>query len=364
MRSGLLLLLLLVLLPGGFSPVGADEPQREEAPPAPKEKDFRVYRHPEGYFALEYPGNWRVLPLSGPGKRTVTFVGPGEDVKDPRTVFSVLLVPLGRLEDRVRLAKELPRLVGRMREEVATRLDSGRLVASSECVVAGTRAVDQSYSHGGKQPGRGHVIGLVGPDALYFLILYAPETNWTALESVFERMRRRFSLVRARKVPADASLQGTGSYTDPEGAFTLELPRGWIASRRREGEIVEHTFVDPGGSTGKTGAAFVVLREPVQEAEGQVPFRRLVSALERNLRQREPGLVRMGQERATLGERQAVRIDYVLETADGPMRRRVWFVEDPEAIYILLGTVRAKDFDRQRSVFDTMAASLRFRTGR
>jgi hypothetical protein len=201
------------------------------------------------------------------------------------------------------------------------------------------------------------VVGLLGPDALYFLILYAPRERWEAIGPIFARMRGSFDLTRAPGKKDPVGERGLRSYADPEGAFTLKVPQGWSVSRRHEEGVVEHTFLASGPGT---GVGLVLLQNPLGESSPRVSFRRLLPLLEQSLRRREPGLVKVGEKRVKVADQPAVRVDYRLEGPQGPMRRRVWFVDHPGSVYILLGAARAKDFQERVEAIEAIVASLRF----
>ncbi len=169
-------------------------------------------------FALRHPGGWKVEAGEG-GLVTV---------RDPRSGAQVLIQPFF-LKQRVRAVDWLAQAPARL----AATLPGARVLRSAEVRKRPDEAAASVSYTTSSGPGRATVLcSIFGKSGMVYAI-GAPESGFEALKPQLLRIISSFRYETPSQGSSGASAVGIEyvTFRDPkEGAFTVEVPRGWTAT--------------------------------------------------------------------------------------------------------------------------------------
>ncbi len=175
---------------------GSSQDQHAVQPPAVRPSSrFREYRS-EGY-TISYPENWQVFGGENSAAVTIAprdaiFHGAGNATQIGYGVEISYYYPEG---DRIDLKRDTEALASQLQQQ-----NSGMSRESQrEITVAGQRALLTTFNSRSPYQNEKEVDAMVTvprPQGLFYLVFIAPQSEWSAVQPVFESMLKsiRFSL--------------------------------------------------------------------------------------------------------------------------------------------------------------------------
>ncbi|MBI4612406.1 MAG: hypothetical protein HY720_02240 [Planctomycetes bacterium] len=320
-----------------------------------------VYRHPDGYFEVELPEGWQAsLSVDGIEFQAV-FRAPGEPPNDPETAFRVLFVPRAKDSDQAALEGAIEQWTREATERLLGGKPESRVIATRRVEVAGLPAHDHEVTQVNERGAtiRGHVVGTVGPAAIFFLIYYAPDGEWAEAGPLFEKMLATFGHREAVLAAAEPSSELVG-YRDPGGVFRLEIPANWIPQvEREEGGVRYHFLPKRVVQEGADPVVLVFLQHFSMPARSD-SLAETVRVLKENLLAGDPNLEVLEEKEVRAGELPAVLVRYRAKAADGrePLLEDITYVRKGDRVVVLVAASPESLYASHREAFARIAASL------
>jgi hypothetical protein len=174
------------------------------------------HRDPKG-FSLSHPGGWKVE--SGEGGIVL--------VRDQRGAGQILVQPFF-LKQRARALDWVAQAPARL----AGPLPASRILRTAQARKRPDEAVAALGYKSSNGPGRANLLCSISGKSGMLYAIAAPESELDALKPTLLRILTSFRYTRApHPAPGGAALPEYVTFQDPkEGAFTLDVPRGWTVT--------------------------------------------------------------------------------------------------------------------------------------